>query len=331
MPLVRELLGSGHEVAVLHRGTDPGRDASGVVRIRGDRNRLSDYRSELRQFSPDAIVDLILSSGEQARQLMDTSRGIARRVVAISSMDVYRAWGVFKGVEPGSLDPLPLTEESPVRTVRQLYPPEALKVLQGTFSWVDDHYDKIAVEEAIMSDAEVPGTVLRLPMVYGPGDALHRFFPLLKRIDDKRTSIILADDFAVWRAPRGYVDNVAHGIALAATSDRAAGRIYNICEEPSLAELDWQSRIARQANWPGTFVVLPKEKTPKHLLMPGNLAQHVVASSERIRTELRYEEPVETDEAIRRTIAWERQNPPVTIAPQQFDYYAEDAVLADAA
>jgi hypothetical protein len=54
-----------------------------------------------------------------------------------------------------------------------------------------------------------------------------------------------------------------------------------------------------------------------------------VASSERIRAELGYEEPVEIDEAIRRTIAWEQKNPPSTINPQQFDYDAEDAALAD--
>ncbi len=140
-----------------------------------------------------------------------------------------------------------------------------------------------------MSDTEVQGSVLRLPMVYGPGDPLHRFFPLLKRFADGRSSILLPDDFASWRGPRGYVENVAHAIALAATSEQAAGRIYNICEEPSLSELEWQTRITKQMNWPGKFVVLPRERTPKHLLLPINTAQHVVASSERICAELGYE------------------------------------------
>jgi len=46
------------------------------------------------------------------------------------------------------------------------------------------------------------GTVLRLPMVYGPGDPLHRFFPLLKRLADRRSSILLTDDLAAWRGPQ---------------------------------------------------------------------------------------------------------------------------------
>ena len=87
-PLVSELLGSGHEVAVFHRRSDVGLADSGVVQIQGDRNRLSDYEGQLRLFSPDVIVDLILSSGEQARQLVETAHEIARRVIAISSMDV---------------------------------------------------------------------------------------------------------------------------------------------------------------------------------------------------------------------------------------------------
>jgi nucleoside-diphosphate-sugar epimerase len=329
-PLTRELACAGHEVAVFHRGTNKGL-AENVSQIQGDRNQLSEYRREIAGFSPDVIVDLILSSGEQARALMDFARRLVRRVIALSSMDVYRAWGVMVGKEPGGLEPLPLTEDSPLRTVRTTYPPETVKMLRSTFTWLDENYDKIAVEEAVMGSREVAGTVLRLPMVYGPGDPLHRFFPLVKRIADGRTSILMADDLAAWRAPRGYVESVAHAIALAATSDRAAGRIYNVCQEPSLAEIEWQKKIAGQMNWPGKFVTLSRERTPKHLLQPGNAAQHIVASSERGRSELGYEEIVKVDDAIRRTIAWERENPPSVINPEQFDYAAEDAALVSAA
>ncbi|XWK68077.1 hypothetical protein RBB80_00405 [Tunturiibacter gelidiferens] len=78
-----------------------------------------------------------------------------------------------------------------------------------------------------------------------------------------------------------------------------------------------------------TTKVLPRGQTPKHLLQPGNAAQHVVVSSERIRTELGYEDLVEIEEAIRRTIAWEQRNLPSIVDPQQFDYSAEDAAIAN--
>jgi nucleoside-diphosphate-sugar epimerase len=328
-PLLRELRKSGHDIAVFHRrAASPSGD---VRQIQGDRNRLTEHRDEIAQFAPEVVIDLILSSGGQARALMRSLGGIVRRVVAISSMDVYRAWGVLHGVEHGPLEPLPITEDSPLRTTRHLYSSETLKMMASIFSWLDDEYDKIAVEEAIMGDAELSGTVLRLPMVYGPGDPLHRFFPLLKRIADGRSFALLADDLARWRGPRGYVENVAHAIAIVATSDRAAGRIYNICEEPTLPELEWQKQIASQMRWTGQFVVLPRAQVPKHLLQPGNAAQHVVVSSERIRSELNYRELVEIREAIQRTIAWEQQNPPSTVNSEQFDYPSEDAALAKSA
>jgi nucleoside-diphosphate-sugar epimerase len=242
-----------------------------------------------------------------------------------SSMDVYRAWGILKGIEPGALEPIPITEESPVRSTRQLYAAEQLKELQDVFSWVNEGYDKIGVEEVVMNDNELPGTVVRLPMIYGPGDHLHRFHPVLKRIADGRTRILLSEDQAAWRAPRGYVDDVAHAIALAATSDKASRRVYNVCDEPCLSELEWQKRIAKQAKWRGKLVPLPQERTPRHLLAPMNFMQHLVVSSALIRNYLSYHEVVEPEEAIRRTIAWEQQHPPKSIDGKQFDYAAEDA------
>jgi nucleoside-diphosphate-sugar epimerase len=80
--------------------------------------------------------------------------------------------------------------------------------------------------------------------------------------------------------------------------------------------------------WAGEFVVLPTERTPRHLLKPGNAAQHWTASSTRIRQELGYEESVTIDESIRRTIRWERENPAAAALLAQFDYAAEDAAVA---
>ena len=147
-------------------------------------------------------------------------------------------------------------------------------------------------------------------------------------MNDGRRQIIFSEHLAAWRSPRGYVENVAAAIVLAATSDRAAGRVYNVAEADSFSELEWGRKIAEVTSWTGEFVVMPWEQTPKHLLPPGNVAQHLTMSSERIRRELGYREAIAVGEAIRRTITWERAHPPQQVDPAQFDYAAEDTALA---
>jgi nucleoside-diphosphate-sugar epimerase len=324
--VVAALKQQGHTLAVFHRGITSA--PPGVDEIRGDRNQLKASAEELKGFAPEVVIDLVVSSSEQAEELMNIFRGVTRRVVMLSSMDVYRAVGISHGTESGPLQELPLTEESELRRNLHPYPPEDMQLMRKIFPWVTDDYDKIPAERIVMNDQDLPGTVLRLPMIYGPGDPLHRFYPVVKRIADGRQHIIFPETLAAWRSPRGYVENVAAAVALATTADRAAQRIYNVCEEPAFSELEWARKIASEMRWEGKFVVLPVERTPRHLMKPGNAAQHWMASSARIRHELGYEEPVAIEKAIQRTILWQRKNlPPVEFLPQ-FDYAAEDAAIA---
>jgi len=242
-------------------------------------------------------------------------------------MDVYRACGLLHGLEDGPLEPVPLTEQSALRTKLATYPPAQIAMVQEVYGWVDDAYDKIPVERAMLEDGELPATILRLPMIYGPGDPLHRFFPLVRRMDDRRPAILMSTAQAAWRSPRGFVGNVAAAIALAAISDNATRRIYNVAEQPSYSELEWAARVGAAAGWKGAFVVLPADAMPPHLRMPGNFEQHWSVDSSRIRSELGYVEPVGVDSAIAQTIAWERDNPP-SRPLAAIDYVAEDAAIA---
>ncbi len=324
--VVAALKQRGHTLSVFHRGTSA--VPAGVDEIQGDHNQLNASAEELKRFAPDVVIDLVLSSGSQAEALMNVFRGAIRRIIMLSSMDVYRAVGISQGTEDGPLMEVPLTEDSELRRSLHPYPPEVLQAMRKIFPWLTDDYDKIPAERVVMNDSGLPGTVLRMPMVYGPGDPLHRFYPVVKRIADGRRHIIFPEALAAWRSPRGYVENVAAAIVLAATDDRAAGRIYNVCEEPAFSEVEWARKIAGEMQWDGEFVTLPVERTPPHLLKPGNAAQHWTVSSARIRTELGYKEPVAIEEAIRRTIGWQRENSPAFEFLAQFDYAAEDAAIA---
>lgn len=153
--------------------------------------------------------------------------------------------------DPGTPDPVPLKEDAPLR--EKLYP-------YGT-----EEYEKILVERVVMGGLELPGTVLRLPAVYGPGDYQHRLFPYLKRMDEGRAGILLGEGMASWRWTHGYVEDVAAAITLAVVDERAAGRIYNVGEPAPLTWAEWVREIGRVVGWNGEIVPMPKDRLPKHL------------------------------------------------------------------
>jgi nucleoside-diphosphate-sugar epimerase len=321
--VIRALERLGHDLAVFHRG-------SNIREFSGDRNDLESLGRAVQAFRPDAVLDCILSDGNQAIQLMHVLRGRTRRVIALSSQDVYRAAGVLHHTEGGPLEPLPLTEESPVRTHSGVYGREATAVLKSVFGWLTEDYDKIPVERAILGDPDLPGTVLRLPMVYGPADPLHRFYPAVKRIQDRRPAILLEERSARWRGTRGFVENVAGAVALAVASAQAAGRIYNVGEPDTLSEFEWNRAIGDIMGWEGKVVCLPDEIMPPHLRAPYNFNQHWVTSTQRIRDELGFWEVVPRSDALRKTIEWQSANSPPPAVLPGFDYTKEDEALARA-
>jgi nucleoside-diphosphate-sugar epimerase len=211
-----------------------------------------------------------------------------------------------------------------------LYSPEALIAARAAFPWIDEEYDNIQVEQAISSEPKLPATILRLPMVYGPGDPLHRFYPVVKGIIDDRPAIVFEESFARCVPCRGYVENVAHAIALAATSEGAARRVYNVAEPDYYTEADWTAKIGAVVGWQGRVIAVPRHQAPQHLVLPYNLEQHLFMDSTRIRAELGYSECVPVDEALRRTFEWDEANPPQRIDSAQYDYLAEDEAIARA-
>jgi nucleoside-diphosphate-sugar epimerase len=313
---VRRLAEAGHEVAVFHRGRTQAELPEGVARILGDRRHLEAHGDDLRSFGPEVVLDMISMNERDARGVVEVFRGVARRLVVISSEDVYRAYDVVRGLAPGPPDPVPLSEDAPLR--ERLYPYEREGI---------EDYEKILVERVVIGDPDLPGTVLRLPAVYGPGDYQHRLFDYVKRMVDGRPAILLGEEMANWRWTHGYVEDVASAITLAVTDERAAGRVYNVGEAEPPPWAEWVREVGRAAGWDGRVLAVPEDRLPKHLDWGLNTRQHWFVDTSRIRRELGYRETVPRDEALRRTVAWERAHQPEKVDPASFDYAAEDATL----
>ena len=321
------LVAAGHEVTIFtrSRGSSP---ASPAPVIYGDRNRLEDSAGAFRRVRPDVVVDLIAFTGTQAKQLLAVFRGIARRLVVASSGDVYRAYDILYRRVEGPPEPAPLAESARLR--ERLYPYRgASPPFSYGFDWGD--YDKILVERAVLGDSDLPATVLRLPMIYGPGDRQgfkRRFFAFWKRIDDRRRALLLDWPTARWRAPWGYTEDVAEAIRLAVENDASSARIYN-CGETGAPDLETMLReLAEAIGSRGDFVVLDQPCPPPNFPRQLNLEQRLDMDTTKIRRDLGFTETMPRREALARMVEWERANPPAHVDASQFDYAAEDAILS---
>ncbi len=294
-PAAARLRELGHEVATFHRA-EP-------ATIRGDCRNLSSFRDAFARLAPALVVDTIAYSEGDGAALAATFRGLAERLLVLSSQDVYAAYGRLLRLEDGRPDSTPASEDATLRSSRYPYRASAKP---GEMAY---DYEKILVERAVSCNFDLPATILRLPCVYGPGDRHGRVGQYLRRMDHRAPAIELDEAKARWRWTRGYVENVADAIALAATDPRAQGRTYNLGEEEALTEADWARGIACAAGWSGEVRRVPRERLPAELSEPYDFRHDLVADTRRIRDELGYRERIPREEALRRTIDWERSQP----------------------
>jgi nucleoside-diphosphate-sugar epimerase len=268
--------------------------------VRGDRADLARHRDALARLAPDVVVDAIAFTEADGAALVAAFRGVAGRTVVLSSQDVYAPYGRLRGLESGAPDRSPSTEDSPLRASRFPYRAKAAGPRDMAYA-----YEKILVEEAASSDPSLPATILRLPCVYGPGDRHGRVGSILARLSAGGPFLIDRAK-ARWRWTRGSVQNVAEAIALAALEPRAAGRVYNVGEEPAPTESEWVHRIARAAGLAADVREVAHEELPAELAETFDFAHDLVVGTRRIREELRYREVEEPEAAVRAAVAWER-------------------------
>lgn len=313
-----------HEVTVFHRGSTHG-ELPQVGHLYGRREELGSHRAALRALEPDVVLDMIPRNGPDARLVIDGIRGIASRLVAVSSGSVYRTFGILVGSEAGEVDNSPSHEESPLRRTLFPYRRRTPPTGEGGAPALHD-YDKIPAERAYLQEPELACSIVRLPMVYGPGDPDHRIGPYARRMVDHRPVILLQEAVSRWRNARAFVDNAAAAIARVVEAG-APSRVYNVAEPHDFTEAEWVRRIGEALGWEGTVRLVadggrlgrpPLSELPQTT----NFAQHLTMDSTRIRDELGYAEVVSIDDALKLSVKGAADaSPPI-------DYREEDDLLA---
>src|SRR5947209_390127 len=177
--LVQSLWNGGHDVTVFHRGVTEPDLPPDVKHVHSAEAGypITRFPAELAQ-DWDAVIHLLLMNAAETEAASRFFYGRAGRLVVVSSGDVYAAYGRLIGIEADTTDVPPVqTEEAPLRSHSYPYG----RKTRGPWGELRD-YDKILVERAAAGDAEMPTTILRLPMVFGPGDKQRRFTRFVQRM-----------------------------------------------------------------------------------------------------------------------------------------------------
>jgi nucleoside-diphosphate-sugar epimerase len=310
--IVEELAASGHELLIVHRGEHEPPDLPEAEHLHAQRQDLPHLRGPVEEFGPEAVVDNCAYSAADAETALAAVGGDVRLLV-VSSMDVYRAYGaVLAGTET---DPLPVDETSPVRAERYPYRGRALT---GTDA---DTYEKLDVEEAYLARA---ATVCRLPMVYGERDHQRREEPVLRRVRAGRDRIPAGSGSWLWT--RGYVRDVAAGIRLALESDATVAEVLNLGEARTWSMGLWARHVLEAAGSGAELVRVPDVLLPDDLKALGTVSQHLLVDSSKARDLLGWTE-TDPHEALHRSVAWHLANPP---EGADAGFEADDRALAAA-
>jgi nucleoside-diphosphate-sugar epimerase len=276
---VRLALAAGHEVAVAHSGKHEGPGDLDVEHLHGERGELLAPGGAVERAHPDIVVDTF--GGATAKKAEATAacaaRAGAKRIIAVSSVDVYQAsvdagLGDGSGFDPFSRVTIPIDEGSPLRPAP--YPGSA------------PSHDNVAMEAALW-DSEVPVTAIRPGAIYGIDDPQAREWPLVKRaLARKRKLYLPGGGGTVFH--RVAIDRVA--MAIVAAADRAPDSFWacNVVDPYDWTYAGLAAEIADLLEWEWEPEDVPFDEQYAHPFM---LRRSLVVSDRRLRDVLGVTEP----------------------------------------
>src|SRR3954464_9178485 len=265
---VKLLVQAGHEVAVAHSGAHEHAAAGEAEHLHGEREAVLAGGGLVERWRPDVIVDTFAggAAAEKAELTMHcATRASSRRIIAISSMDVYQhcvdaGLADFSGVVAFPSQPLPLGEHAPLRT--------------GPYPGGSDAHDNTAMEAALRDAGNV--TVLRPGAIYGPGSLVREWF-FVEKVHRGERRLELPDGGAqFWH--RVAVGRV--GRAVVAALDHAPEGFWacNVVDPYDWSFAGLAQRVAELLGWEWEPVRVPFSESDH----PWQTAQSVLFSDHRL-------------------------------------------------
>ncbi len=299
-PLVRHLMEQDHQVYAMHRGSvEEPEGTEGILCDRGDVTRLGNL-ARIERF--DVVIDLLAMTVRETLPVLYALSGRATRYVLLSSADVYRNYeGLHRKASPEPLDMLP--EDAPVRTTRHPYQDKEGLSIASRFP---AEYDKIPIEGAVRAQTGFEWSIVRLPMVFGPGDRQRRFARPIWRMAQNRPVVLYETGWGNWEASFGYVENVAEAISLIAMNDHAHGKTVNLGYDAPLSMAGVARNLAKVMDYDGEVLVTSEPGLPDHVTAYAenhDLRYSLRMDMSRLRNDFGYVDTVPLEAALRATVA----------------------------
>lgn len=313
--IVAGLLERGFSVGVLHTGQHEAALPTDAEHIHTDPHFPELVRAELgkRRF------DVVIATYGRVRHLADVLRANTDRFISVSGnsygLDDDPGWGPL-GV------PLAIEELAPVQSHTRGYS------LHHKVWQTERHLRRLHAAGAMSV------TIIRYPLVYGPGSPANPDWSVVRRILDGRR-VLLLEAGGQLAVNRGYGPNLSLGVLLAVDQPEVtAGRVYNVADVAQYPEGAIASYAAALCGHELEIISVPRHIAARVYRDPvrrrlGYQAFDVT----RIRT-LGYRDTTEVTEAVRISVNWLLEHPPAVgseVARQlgdPFDYQVEDEVAA---
>jgi nucleoside-diphosphate-sugar epimerase len=315
--IINGLIERGYDVVMLNRGSrDSDAIPADVERVIGDPH----FPDTLNDALGTRTFDLVVATYGRIRYVAEVVSTRTDRLITVGGPPSYRGFAdPYANFPPGMAVPTP--EDAP------RVESEAESRFGNLIRITED-----AVMEQHASGA-MNVTHFRYPVVYGPWQVRPTtLWWVMQRCLDGRSAAAVADG-GLTLFTRGYSENMAHAVLLAAEQPEAsAGQIYNCGDDRQMSLAQWISTIAGAMGSDMEIVSVPDAyASPSKDLMQFSSADfHQFLDLTKLKTQLGYTDRVDSLEAIRRTVQWLTDNPPTEqqyIDDVRKHYAVEDALI----
>jgi len=274
--LVKDLQKAGHSITCINR-----RGLSQLTTaIACDRRDSNHLRTTIEGLDPDVVVDMIPFTRSDAESLAEILRGNSKvQLIAVSSIDVYPAYGRLHRTEVGAYQECPLRE---------------CDALREKISFQGESYDKLAVEEVYLGEHENV-SILRMPAIYGWPDR-SRIQEYVTAAISEKGELRINPRFAQWGFSRASAQDCAYAVSL--TIGLKGQRIFNVAEPELLTEEQWCKTVWQAMEFEGNLIL--DEDCP--IPFNADILQGWHVDTSKIRSELGYEERTNQIEVLRHNI-----------------------------